>query len=400
MMGAIFLTSFGGIVALLGQTTISTNVGTQYGLGAVFTGFLLAVKFAPSIVAMPYATWFSARFGTHRLFIVGQIAMIVLNLGLALALALGAPAYITLLIFTAVMGAFGSMLHVLVPAVMKGYLPSKSLAGSLSKAAIANGLAAVLGALFASYLLGTVQPEFTFVVNGLLTIPYVLALILLKPAQEITSPSHANHTWRTLATTLRTNKRVLRVSILGFGALLLIGPMNSMVVPLTQNLGIALTSNAGYLLAVLALGAMFTPLGVAKLSANRNTYFASVAAAVIAGIALICFALVVALLKPEWLMYAGIIIVAMVYGNMRQSAENLLVDNAARSPIGEESSQGNIAAFEFFVSFAAPIGPLIWGGLMDGVGAIAMLAVLGGLTAVFAIMMGAREKRSEKEVLT
>lgn len=392
MMGAIFLTSFGGIVSLLGQTTISTNAGTEYGLGAVFTGVLLAVKFAPSIVAMPYATWFAARFGTQRVFIVGQIAMIALNLGLAFVLILGAPAYITLLLFTAVMGAFGSMLHVLVPAVMKAYLPSKSLAGSLSKAAVANGLAAVLGAVFASYLLATVKPEFTFVVNGVLTIPYVLALILLKPAQTITSPSHASHTWRTLATTLRTNKRVLRVSILGFGALLLIGPMNSMVVPLTQNLGIALTSNAGYLLAVLALGAMFTPFGVATLSAKRNSYSASIVAAVIAGVALICFALVVAYVKPEWLMYAGIVIVSMVYGNMRQSAENLLVDDVARSPIGNETAQGNIAAFEFFVSFAAPIGPLIWGGLMDGVGAIAMLAVLGGLTAMFAIFMGARAK--------
>lgn len=400
LLGAIFLTSFGGIVALLGQTTISTLVGTEYGLGAVFTGVLLAVKFAPSIIAMPYSTKLAARFGTHELFIAGQISMIGLNFLLALALALGAPAYLTLLLFTAVMGAIGAMLHVLVPAVMRAYLPSKSMAGSLSLAAVANGAAAVCGALFATYLLATLAPEVAFVVNGVLTVPYVLALMVMKPSLPISSPTHASHTWRTLATTVRTNKRVLRASVLGLGAFLLIGPMNAMVVPLTQDLGVALTSNAGFLLAVLALGSMFTPYGVAWLTKRSPAYAASITAVTIAGIVLVAFALVVLIGEPRWLMYAGVVIVGLVYGNMRQSAENLLVDDVARSPAGNETAQGNIAAFEFFVSFAAPVGPLLWGALMDALGAIAMLSVLGALTAVFAIIMGMFARRSESSALT
>ena len=386
MLGTIFLTSFGGIVSLLGATTISTELGAQVGAPAFFTGVLIAAKYAPSIVAMPYATSFAAKWGTKPLFLTGQMIMIVLNLMLAWLIAIGAPTYATLVVFTTIMGFVGAMLHALVPVVMKSYLPSKSIAGSLSKAAVANGLAAVLGALFGTVMLAHVVPELTFVVNAVFTIPYVLVLWLTKPATPVGSPTHVKHAWRTLATTLTKNRRVLRASLLAVTATLFIGPMSSMVVPLTRDTGIALTSNAGYLLAVLAIGQMFSPYGVGALSRRFNGYYGGATAIIVAAFALIGFAASVWLRDPAWVMYAGVIVASLIFGNMRYAAENLLIDDVATAVQGKGTTQGNISAFEFLASLAAPIGPLIWGAMMDGVGAVSMLIILSAILVVLTLL--------------
>lgn len=384
VMGSIFLTSFGGILALLGSTTISTQAGAEIGAGAMFTGVLLAVKFAPSVIAMPYATWFAARLGTKRAFVSGQVAMIALNLLLAVVLLAGAPAYVTLLVFSLLLGAIGAMLHVLVPVVMKSFLPSTSMAGSLSMAAVANGLAAVTGALASTVLLAMVDPAFTFVVNGVLTIPYVLVLLFVKPAKPIGSPTRSKRTWQTLIVTVRSNHRLRRACIIGFIGYLLIGPLSQMVVPVTQDLQISLTSNAGYLLAVIALGQMASPYSVRAIGRRFSALYGGTLAVAIGGVALCTFAGFVWFADARWLMYTGIAIAALVYGSMRTSAENLLVDDAATASADGETSQVNITAFEFMVSFAAPIGPLLWGIAMDGLSATATLAIVGVLAVAFA----------------
>lgn len=393
VLGSIFLTSFGSIVGLLGSTTISTQVGAEVGAGAMFTGVLLALKFAPSIIAMPYSTWCAARFGTKRAFVAGQCAMIGLNLALAVSLLLGAPAYVTLLLFTLVMGAIGAILHVLVPVVMKAYLPSHSMAGSLSIAAVANGSAAVAGALTSTVLLARLDPAITFIVNGVLTIPYVIVLLIAKPASPMGSPSDASHTWRALVTNVTSNRRVLRACVIGFGGYLLIGPLSSMVVPVTQDLHISLTSNAGYLLAVIALGQMISPYTVRAIGTRFSALYGGTVAVAIGGIALVGFSGFVIFADLRWLMYAGIAVAAAVYGSMRTSAENLLVDDAASATAERTNSQLNITTFEFFVSFAAPIGPLLWGVAMDGISATATLAIAGVLAAVFALLSALTARR-------
>ena len=378
-LGCIFLSTFGSIVALLGSTTISTEVGSGAGAGATYTGILLAVYFAPAIIAEPYSTWLAGRFGTRKFFVIGQSLVVILNLSLAGALLLGAPAYLTLLLFSGCLGAIGSMLNTLVPVIMKSYLPSATMAGSLSKSAVANGLASVFGALFATFLLAQLAPAAAFVVNSVLTIPYMFK----RPQDPIASPTNVHRTWRTLFTTLKTNRRVLRAGILWVGALMLIGPLNSMVVPLTHDLGITLTSNAGHLLAVLAAGQMLSPLSVRWLSRRFSALYGGAFAIAIAGSMLAFMGIILWLVKPEWLMFTGIVVAALVFGSMRIAGRNLVLNEVSTSIRTNETTQGDITAFTFLGTLAAPFAPLIWGIFIDGFSASSTLVLLGVLTLVF-----------------
>ena len=393
-LGCIFFSTFGSIVALLGSTTISTEVGSGAGAGATYTGILLAVYFAPAIIAEPYSTWLAGRFGTRKFFVIGQSLVVILNLSLAGALLLGAPAYLTLLLFSGCLGAIGSMLNTLVPVIMKSYLPSATMAGSLSKSAVANGLASVFGALFATFLLAQLAPAAAFVVNSVLTIPYILFILFKRPQDPIASPTNVHRTWRTLFTTLKTNRRVLRAGILWVGALMLIGPLNSMVVPLTHDLGITLTSNAGHLLAVLAAGQMLSPLSVRWLSRRFSALYGGAFAIAIAGSMLAFMGIILWLVKPEWLMFTGIVVAALVFGSMRIAGRNLVLNEVSTSIRTNETTQGDITAFTFLGTLAAPFAPLIWGIFIDGFSASSTLVLLGVLTLVFVSVHVSLDRRA------
>lgn len=390
---AIFLTALGTIVALLGSTTISTETGSASGTSATLTGLLLFVKFAPAIIAVPYTTWFTARWGTKRAFFLGMLIVSFLNFGLAIAIFAGAPAYQTMLLFTVIEGAVNAMLWVLIPIIAHAYLPSASMSGSLGRAMIATGIAGVVGSLFSVYLLTNLAPASAFIVNGVVTLVYVLILWPMKPSAEIATPDRS-HSWGSVRQVLTSNRRVRRASVLGIFVVILIIPLSSMVVPITHDLGRTLTTNAGFLLAFIALGQTFSKLQVDRIVKRTSSLFGSLRATLLAAAVMMLSAIVIWIFYSElFTLYLICALLAIVFGLAKTSSQTLLIGDVEASPTDSESKQGNLAAFNAFVSIGAPIGALVWGFSLDGLGAQFTLLVMGILATLVVLVHAIFDKR-------
>lgn len=391
---AIFLTALGTIVALLGSTTISTDAGASSGTSATLTGLLLFLKFAPAIIAVPYATWFTSRMGTKRAFFMGMLVVSFLNFGLALAIYAGAPAYQTMLLFSVPEGAVNAMLWVLIPIIARAYLPSTSMSGSLGRAMIATGIAGVVGSLFSVYLLANLAPASAFIVNGAVTLIYVLILWPMKPSAEIATPDRS-HSWGSVRQVLTSNRRVRRASALGIFVAMLIIPLSSMVVPITHDLGSTLATNAGFLLAFIALGQTFSTLLVDRIVQRTSSLFGSLRATFLAAATMIISAIVIWMFSADRVaLYLICALAAIVFGLAKTTSQTLLIGNVEASPIGAESKQGNLAAFNAFVSIGAPIGALLWGFSLDGLGAQLTLLIMGMLAIVLVVVHAIFDQRA------
>lgn len=391
---AIFLTSLGTIVALLGATTISTETGSASGTSASLTGFLLFLKFAPAILAVPYVTWFTSRWGTKRAFFVAMFTVSMLNFALAIVILTGAPAYPALLLFSVPEGAVNAMSWVLIPIIARAYLPSASTSQSMGRAMIAVGIAGVAGSLLSVLLLTNLAPAYAFIVNGGVTLIYVAILAPMKPSSPIASPDRS-HSWGSVKQVLTSNRRVLRASILGFFVAVLIGPLNSMVVPITHDLGFMLATNAGFLLAFIALGQTFSTLQVDRIVKRTSALFGSLRATFLAAITLVFAAFVVWIFPSERAMvFLLCAAAAIVFGLAKTTSQNLLFGNVEASPLGSESKEGNLAAFNAFVSVGAPFGALLWGFSLDGLGAQLTLLIAGFGAMLLVVVHAISDKRA------
>lgn len=384
-LGTTFLSALGSVMALLGATVVSSQAGDSGAQAATYTSLMLALNLIMASFTTPYAPRLGHRFGIRRVYGIAMALNVLLYGMLAVLIFAGVPGFPALMVMSPLLGAVGGISHAMSPAVLKSYLAGDDLASAETKTSVASGFAWVAGAIGGALVIDAVGPAVAFAGNALLTLPFVLVVILVAPAVEAERPMPQPHPWRALGSSLRTNPRLARASLLGLISAALVVPLASMVVPVTRDLDHDLAIHAGLILAAISFGAILSPIPLNQLGTRMGPLRSSGLAYGIAGAVLVVLALIAVMLThtPQLVAIAA---VAVVYGAMSSAGGNLLVDSAAVSAKKIEQEQENLAVFFLITGLGAPIGTLLWGRTIDVLSVPILFTVVGVVMVVFIVI--------------
>lgn len=381
-LGTTFLSALGSVMALLGATIVSSDAGSSGAEAATFTSLMLALNLTMASLTTPYAPVLGRRFGVRRVYATAMALNVSLYAGLAAAILAGVPGYPALMVCTPFLGAVGGISHAMSPSVLKSYLAGEDLASAETKTSVASGAAWVIGAIAGAAVIDAVGPIAAFAGNAALTLPFVAVVMLVRPAAEPQRPLPVHHPWRTMLSSIRTNPRLLRASVLGLMSGALVVPLASMVVPVTRDLDHDLAIHAGLVLAAISLGAVLSPLPVYQLGTRMGPLRSSGFSYAITGGVLVVLAVVAALLSrtPQLVAVAA---VAVVYGATSSAGSNLLVEDAANSAATVEQEQESLAVFFLLTGLGAPIGTVLWGRTIDVASVPVLFTIVGIVMVIF-----------------
>lgn len=376
-----------GVLAATGATTAAGGTGS----GAAYTGAYTAAVMLASAVTVPYAPRLAHRFGTRRTFVWGKAVGAAAWAVAGVCLLLGAPPFGVLLVAAPFLGAPMGATGVVTPLVTRAYVDSPNMSAAYARVSVYSGVAWGLGALGGGYLLSAVPLGWGLLLNGALTLPLVVSTRRTEPPTALAEPPRSDRPWRDIRTSLAESRDLRLAALLGCAVTVFVAPLSSLIVPITQDLRHEpLLVGAGLLLAAMAAGEFLSPRVVALVVRGRSELAASADAAFGAGITLLAFSLSALVLTDAAELVAWVVI-GVGFGATRYASRALTVGAATESR-GPAHSTGSLAALTLTAGLAAPVGSLLWSGLIGGVSAEAA-TLIGGLAGVVAAVLVLRAVR-------
>jgi hypothetical protein len=208
------------------------------------------------------------------------------------------------------------------------------------------------------------------IIDGLLFMPLATVVALRPPANIPADPTAPGRPWRDIRDIFVTNRQMRTVVVVACAMVIFVAPMNTLLVPITDDLRQApLLAAAGLLSAAIGLGRCFSEKRVDRLSKGRTEVEASMLADIGAGVVLLLFALSAALLTGplELLVWFPI---GLAYGAFRFAGRALNVGAAneavaaGASPAAHHPAQA-LAALFLVSALVGPVGLMLWGVLID-----------------------------------
>jgi len=366
------LVAAGGAIGILSVTGITTQAGGSR--AAYYTALYLAVVSAATALTMPYGPRICHLFGTRRAFVLAQALLAVAWLCAGILIFAGAPEMTVLLTSALVFGICKSVAMLVAPMINKAYMSGATMSGAYARTSEIKGVAAVFGSILGGVLLTVAAPGWGMIINGLLFLPLALIAALRPPANIPPDPAKAGRPWRDIRDIFVTNRQMRTVAIVACAMVIFIAPLNTLIVPITDDLRQApLLAAAGLLSAAIGLGRCFSAMLVDRLSRGRTELTASVLADVGAGVVLLLFALSSALLTgPVELMVW--VPIGIAYGALRFAGRALNVGAANDAAAAHHPAQA-LAALFLVSSLVAPLGVMMWGILIDETSTTAAVTV-------------------------
>lgn len=381
---ATMLSAGGSAIGLLGATAALTLANAVPGSGGLATSIYLAIVAIAAPFGLSQSPHLAHSIGTRRLFILGKVATGLVWLLAGALLLFGLPPAPVLYSLAPVMGWLLGALGPITPSVNRAYLaPGQGMAKSVARAKVWSGLGAMFGAGLGGLLLSIGVFAWGLILNAALSVPLVLVTLLSAPRVEIPEPRASNGIWHELRTSVRSNRRLRLVIFQGCLTMLLIAPMTSLVVPIARSLRHEpLVAGSGLLLAAISAGALMTVQVTGRLSRHRTDLEAAVLSGAVAALVLVVLAVsgLMTAARPELAVWA---IAGVGFGMFRYSARALTVGATADAVPPGQQTQG-LAVVGLVSTLVAPVGLLLWGLLLDFLGAEWTLAITGMLAVATA----------------
>ena len=386
-----------GTIAGTLSATAATTLGAS-GNGGLITAVFLALLLVCAGIAAPWTERLAARRGPLKTFAWAQAGVAVSWIITGIIVATTDEQIVVLLIAAPVFGLLSGVTAVLTPIVTRTYFARTSIAASMSWRSAVSGLAAVAGAIIGGSIISATDPTAGVIANGLLTIPLAVFVMRVAPLREPHPPrADRGQPMRRILGSLRTNARLRQVVILAVASTLLVVPMISMIVPILNSVDHApLPSGAGLVLAGIGAGRVVTPLVNGRVERRWGDLQASLWALVGAAVFMFAFSLSALLPLSEFDLVAWTMI-GFGLGACRFTYRSLMIGAAAAAgssePGGDEME--GLAAVTTIGVFAAPIGVLAWGVMIDVTSSPVTVAVgASGIVLVAAFMGLALRKKS------
>lgn len=386
----------GTIVGILGATAATTLGAT--GNGGLITAVFLALLLVCAGIAAPWTERLAASRGHLKVFAWAQIGVAVSWSVTGIIMATTDEQIAVLVIAAPIFGLFSGITAVLTPIVTRTYFDKTSIAASMSWRSAVSGLAAVAGAIIGGRIISATDPAAGVIANGLLTIPLAVFVMRVAPLRE-PRPPRADRVQpiRRILSSLRTNARLREVMILVVASTVFVVPMISMIVPILHSVDHApLPSGAGLVLAGVGAGRVVTPFLVGRVERRWGAMQASLWALVGAAVFMLAFSLSALLPLSESDLVAWTMI-GFGLGACRFTYRSLIIGAAASAGSSEPGSDEmeGLASVTTIGVFAAPIGVLAWGVMIDATSSPVTVAVgATGIVLVVAFMGLAMRKES------
>lgn len=376
----------GSAIGLLASTGATSAAGKQQ-YGAVNTGVFLGVTLLAGALATPYAPRMCLRRDLRTAFSALKAVNGVVWAAAGLALLLGAPTMPVLLVAAVPMGVSSGLTVVLRPMISKAYLASERTAHATATMAIVGGASWAAGALLGGQVLTVVPFGWGLVANGLLTIVPAAFVWRVSPSDSghltASLPRETSQPWRRIVKTLQANRRLVQTALLGAVAALFLSPINSLVVPISEQLRQRPeVTGASYLLTAFAIGELASPWIVRRLGLARHDSDGAALAYGGAGVSLVALAAASALLTRRAELLAWVI-AGIAFGAFRFAGHALYVGAAAEA--GEPSdATGNLAAATLVCLLIAPFGTVLCSILIHSLSADAAVLISGACAIALA----------------
>jgi len=381
-----------GCLAVAGTMAgqLGATSATTYAAGAAAgtaTSVFLALMLTSAALAGVGTTRLAARWGTLRTFGWAQAGVAASWLIAGVLEALTDFSLVLLFLAAPIFGVFSGVTGVLTPFACRSYIDAGSLTSSVAKRGSVSGIGAIIGSLVGGYLIHATDPGIGILANGLLTIPLVGFVLLVRPRSAAAAPRAVPHAIRAIAREIQSNERLRRLVLLLIAFMLLVVPMTGMIVPILNDLDHEpLPSGAGLMLAGIAAGRFFVPRIERGLLARHSQFSASVRATVLTAIFLIAFG-ITALFGFSDVDLVIWTLVGIGIGAGRFTTRVLMIGGAASAMPRSEEMLG-VTALVTIGTLSSPVGFLVWGPLIDLVSAPAAVISAGLAMVAVAVLLG------------
>jgi len=381
----------GTMAGQLGATSAATYAAG--GAAGTATSIFLALMLTSAALAGVGTTRLAARWGTLRTFGWAQAGVAVSWLVAGILEALTDSSLVLLFLAAPIFGVFSGVTGVLTPFACRSYIDAGSLTSSVAKRGSVSGIGAIIGSLVGGYLIHATDPGIGILANGLLTIPLVGFVLLVRPRSAAAAPRAVPHAIRAIAREIQSNERLRRLVLLLIAFMLLVVPMTGLIVPILNDLDHApLPSGAGLMLAGIAAGRLFVPRIVKELLARHSQFSASVRGTVLTALFLIAFGVTALFTFSD----ADLVIWTLIgigIGAGRFTTKALMTGAVASAmPRGDEML--GVTALVIVASLSSPVGFLIWGPLIDLLSAPAVVISAGLVMVAVAVLLGRAANRA------
>ena len=389
-MAAVGLSMAGSAVGMLGATAATTS-GAHGGLA---TGGFLSVMLLASGLAVPYAPFVTHRLHVRRAYTAAKTLSAAAYTVAGIALLLGAPPAVTLILSAPAFGIAGGLAGNASPVLGKAYLAADHTAHSAARMGVIGGISWSAGALAGGALLSHVAYGWGVLLNGLVTGVLVLTVLRMPPAVEPHAQRAVEHPWRSAIGTLRNSRTVRLAFAEGVVVLVFIAPLVAMTVPVADGLRDESAVRLGSLLmAAIGAGEFLTPLVVRRETQRHSALTGSARVAVIAGLAVIALGLS-AIGLSDGIELVAWTVIGFAIGTFRFASRSLSRGAAAEVHAPSHSS-ANLAAFAL-CGLAAPFGTMLWAGLIDS-GNTGAALIVGGVGGILGSLVVLGRSRSATE---
>jgi len=370
-LASLAVTMFGAAMGVLEYTYIATT--SDLSQGATRTSGLMILLLLCSAMTVPHVPGWAARLGSQRLYWFTDLATAVIWAISGIALLAGAPPFLTLVLITPLMGIATGITAVLAPLFGKAFLSGESMAGAYARMSVIMGLSWAAGSLVGGQFLQDSRPGLGFIVRAVTALPLVVVLAIVTPPGGAPAPKPKTAgAWKTLADRIRQPGALRTALLIPVASVVFTIPFLTLIMPITAALRqVPLVTGAGILMASTSIGEIASPAIVGALQKRWAALTASAIAALACGSCLLVFALISASTsdRPELMLWS---LVGLVFGAARYSGKALEIDAAVNAGVEETEAMATIS---FTKTAMAPVGLIVWAGLIQYVSVEAALLV-------------------------
>lgn len=392
---SVGLSASGSTIAMLGATAIAAATGDGVH-GALWTGAFLVALFTAKALVIRFVPGVSNRFGPERVFMLTNLAAILLWAGAGILVISGAPGILVILIIAPFAGVVNAVFAIELPLLSHAYLSNHSMAAANARVSVARGLACAIGAIGAGVLINTAGPGYALIVRAVFAVP--LLLVLHGASRGTTAPPPlvtGSGSDPEVGPSILADPVIRRVILLAAVLTVTTAPVAGMIVPIAQSLRqTPLVIGASIMLAAMSAGELLSPFFVHRYEhRHQRGHDPMSAALIVVASALLAFGLVSMVLTARAELAAWVLI-GLLFGGAESSSHSVVLGQLVANA-GSFDLRHAMASMKFAMNLAAPAGFVLWAVLIDQANAEAAIVIAAAALILVTVTVGRAPKMTD-----
>ncbi len=384
-------------IAVIGATTgsfaipilaVEDGSSSHNGLSV---GILVLVGQAFTVMALPLTSSVAAWFGVTRGLVFVKICVVTTNALVAVFLLVGASPFPVLVVGCAALGLMNGWSLTLGQMVMATFFSAQDRARSASILVASVAVAWIVGASAAYLIVAAFGAIVALLITAATALPVAAFLMIIKPPHAVGLIIPQGNPFRALYSSVKSDAYLRVIYAVLFAGMLTVGPLGQLLVPVACGICGVQPVDASLFLIAIAIGSIFVPL-VVRLVRNLPPTLVGYVGFLISGALAISIGLAFDF-SDGWLSVWTLAILLALFGLCEGTVLSVYVV-AVQANCDDSARTVRISIFYLAVFLGAGVGALIWGYLIDTVGAAADLKIAGTAAIVLLLLLAPAVRRN------